>query len=91
LVASTHGQSVGTISWHSEVYRPMRYKRIQQLEAELVNCEKLLDQEKKEIKRAKGKVAKDNKKRALKVMKKSVEALEDQKEVIKRGGQIPVE
>ena len=41
-------------------------------------------------KNAKGKVAKDNKTRALKVMKKAVAALEEQEEIIKQGGEIPV-
>ena len=68
----------------------MKYKRIQELEAELANGEKLLNAEKKAAKRAKGKVAKDNKTRALKVMSKAVAALEDQEEIIKKGGEIPV-
>jgi hypothetical protein len=68
----------------------MKYKRIQQLETELVDGEKLLNEEKRAAKRAKGKVAKDNKARALKVMKKAVAALEEQEEIIKQGGQIPV-
>jgi hypothetical protein len=68
----------------------MKHKRIQQLEAELANGEKLLNEEKKAVKHAKGKVAKDNKTRALKVMKKSVAALEEQEEIIRQGGQIPV-
>ena len=68
----------------------MKYKRIQELEVELANGEKLLNAEKKAAQRAKGKVAKDNKTRALKVMKKAVAALEEQEEIIKKGGEIPV-
>jgi hypothetical protein len=68
----------------------MKYKRIQELEAEIANGEKLLNQEKKAAKHAKGKVAKDNKARALKVIKKSVAALADQEEIIRQGGEIPV-
>jgi hypothetical protein len=68
----------------------MKYKRIQELEAELANGEKLLNAEKKAARSAKGKVAKDNKTRALKVMKKAVAALEEQEEIIRQGGEIPV-
>lgn len=69
----------------------MKQKRIQQVTAELSEGEKLLKAGKKAIKYTKGKLAKDNKTRALKVMKKSVAALEDQKEIILRGGEIPIE
>jgi hypothetical protein len=70
---------------------PMKHKRVQQVEAELAQGQKLLNEQKKAVRRAKGKLARDNERRALKVMKKSVEALEDQEEIIARGGQIPVE
>jgi hypothetical protein len=69
----------------------MRRKRIQQVAAEQVEGEQLLKDERKAVKRAKGKLAKDNRTRALKAMKKSVEALADQKEIIERGGEIPVD
>ena len=100
VVASDRGNGRGavtlvasinwTITWHNEVCCPMKHKRIQQLEAERLNGEKLLNQVKKAAKSAKGKVAKDNKTRALKVMKKAVAALEEQEEIIRKGGEIPV-
>jgi hypothetical protein len=68
--------------------RMMKRKRIPELEAEVAQGDKLISEEKKAVKRAKGKVAKDNKRRALKVMKKSVAALQDQEDIIRRGGRI---
>jgi hypothetical protein len=68
----------------------MKCKRIQQVTAELSKGERLLKEKKKAVKRARGKLAKSNQKRTLKVMKKSVEALEDQKEIIEQGGAIPI-
>jgi hypothetical protein len=69
----------------------MKRKRIQQVAAELSNGAKLVKEKKAAVKHAKGKIAKSNQKLELKVMKKSVEALEDQKQIIEQGGQIPVE
>jgi hypothetical protein len=58
--------------------------------AELAEGEKLLKQEKKKLKKAENQLAKNNKKRVVRVMEAAVEALEDQKAIIKNGGQIPV-
>jgi hypothetical protein len=68
----------------------MENKRIQTVAAELADSKKLLKQEKKNLKKAKGKLAKDNKKRVMQVIEAAVEALEDQQTIIKNGGQIPV-
>jgi len=67
----------------------MKHKRIQQLKSELLKGEKVLFDVKKEAKRAKSKVAKDNKKRALKVMKKAIAALKEQETIIRQGAEIP--
>jgi hypothetical protein len=72
-------------------YGLMKHKRIQQVTAELANGAKLVEEKKAAVKHAKGRIAKSNQKRELKVMKKCVEALQDQKQIIEQGGQIPVE
>ena len=69
----------------------MKRKRIQQVVADLSMGKQLLKDKKKAVKHAKGKLEKENQARALKVMKKSIKALEDQKDIIERGGVIPLE
>jgi hypothetical protein len=69
----------------------MKRKRIQQVATEQSVTEKLLREKKDDVKHAKGKLNKSNQRRALKVMKKYAQALEDQKEVIRKGGQILVD
>ena len=67
-----------------------RKQIVARVEAALAEGEKLVKREKKELKRAKGKLAKDNKKRALQVMEKAVDALAQQKKPIQDGVPVPV-
>ena len=67
-----------------------RKQIVARVEAALADGEKLVKREKKELKRAKGKLAKDNKKRALRVMEKAVDALAKQKSLIEDGVPVPI-
>ena len=67
-----------------------RKQIVARVEAALADGEKLVKREKKELKRAKGKLAKDNKKRALRVMEKAVDALAEQKSLIEDGVPVPI-
>ena len=67
-----------------------RKQSVARVEAALAEGEKLVKREKKELKRAKGKLAKENKKRALRVMEKAVDALAQQKSLIEGGVPVPV-
>ena len=67
-----------------------RKQIVARVEAALAEGEKLVKREKKELKRAKGKLAKDNKKRALRVMEKAVDALAKQKGLIEDGVPVPI-
>jgi hypothetical protein len=67
-----------------------RKQIVARVEAALADGEKLVKREKKELKRAKGKLAKDNKKRALRVMEKAVDALAKQKGLIEDGVPVPI-
>ena len=67
-----------------------RKQIVARVEAALADGEKLVKREKKELKRAKGKLAKDNKKRALRVMEKAVDALAKQKRLIEDGVPVPI-
>jgi hypothetical protein len=67
-----------------------RKQSVARVEAELAEGEKLVKREKKELKKAKGKLAKDNKRRALRVMEKAVDALARQKSLIEDGVPVPI-
>jgi hypothetical protein len=68
----------------------MKTKSLRRTNTEIAKGEQLLRQETDELRKSRGKVARGNKKRTLKVMKKAVKALEEQKDIIRAGTPIPV-
>jgi hypothetical protein len=67
-----------------------RKKAVARLAREVGAGEKLIAKEKKDFKKTKTKLGKRNKKRALKLIKKAVEAMVDYKEEVKSGKAPPV-
>ena len=62
-----------------------RKKAIEKLTREIDAGQKIIAKEKKALKKTKSKLGKSNKKQELKVIEKSVEAMEDYKEAVKNG------
>ena len=67
-----------------------RKTKVRKIAAAVAESKQLVRREKKRLKKTRNKIARDNKKRTLKVLKKSLKSLEDQRDVLKAGVPIPV-